>query len=208
MNIIEKIQKIEDNNNIIQSVFPLLKTLSFANTTFPLTVLELKVPNVNALASAFNGTNLEKIILDGQGNNNTINLYAFVNGAHSLKTLVFKNFKDNIIKSNYFNNALKSNLLEEVTGVSFDLSEYTMTDIGNTPFGPSLKEIRFVENTLKTSIAFNLCKELSDETIDSIIAGLSSKVENEPTITFSIDLGLTEEKIEEIKAKGWTVSLV
>lgn len=73
----------------------------------------------------------------------------------------------------------------------------------------NLREIRFVENTIKGSIGFPQSINLSDETIESIINGLADLPGSDSriiTLHTDVKAKLTEEQIARITAKNWTLA--
>lgn len=92
----------------------------------------------------------------------------------------------------------------EIIEQPFDLSN--CTSIGLTAFGNcySLKEIRFIPETIKYSIAFIQSPLLSDESIASIINGLAT-TNIGASIHFNINNNIPESLITEATRKGWSI---
>ena len=67
--------------------------------------------------------------------------------------------------------------------------------------------IKFVEKSIKASIAFAQSSLLSDESIQSIIDGLAT-VETAQTLTLHADVKakLTDEQIAQITIKNWSLA--
>lgn len=95
--------------------------------------------------------------------------------------------------------------LVEIIG-AIDLSVCTVT-LNAFLSCDSLEEVRFVQNTIKVSIAFTQSKFLSDESIQSIIDGLAT-VETTQTLTLHADVKakLTETQLAKITGKNWTLA--
>lgn len=76
---------------------------------------------------------------------------------------------------------------------------------GNAFACTTLREIRFFSETIKVSISFVYCSQLSAESIQSIIDGLAT-VETMQTLTLHTDIiaKLTTEQITTIVNKNWT----
>ena len=68
-----------------------------------------------------------------------------------------------------------------------------------------LKDIRFVAECIKISIAFNSSSLLTAESIQSIIDGLAT-VETAQTLTFHADAKILQSQVDAANAKGWTVA--
>ena len=69
----------------------------------------------------------------------------------------------------------------------------------------SLKNIRFVANTLKKSLYLGQLNLLTPESIQSIIDGLAT-VTTAQTLTLHKDITLTDEQKATINSKGWTLA--
>ena len=70
----------------------------------------------------------------------------------------------------------------------------------------ALREIRFIENSIKASINFSVCSQLSTETIQSIIDGLADLTGGTAqTLTLHADVGgkLTDTQKAAITSKNW-----
>lgn len=96
--------------------------------------------------------------------------------------------------------------LEKIGG-SIDLSEATTTSNCFTRCY-ALKEVRFVPNTIKMSISFADCENLSDASISSIIEGLATvSTAQELALHATVKDKLTAEQIATItQTKGWSLA--
>lgn len=81
----------------------------------------------------------------------------------------------------------------------------SVTNANNTfNYSPSIKELRFVKNSIHISISFESQGLLSTESVQSIIDGLAT-VTTAQTITFHKDIALTDAQKQTINEKGWTL---
>ena len=86
---------------------------------------------------------------------------------------------------------------------SIDLSEVTSTSNCFTRCY-ALKEVRFVPNTIKMSISFADCENLSDASIQSIIDGLSLEASGQTlTVHPTVAAKITETDVTD---RGWTLA--
>ena len=69
----------------------------------------------------------------------------------------------------------------------------------------NLTEIRFVPETIKTTVDFRRCSKLSAQSIQSIIDGLAT-VTSGKTLTLNSAIALTDAQKASITAKGWTLA--
>lgn len=86
------------------------------------------------------------------------------------------------------------------------LLDFTSVTNANQTFdySPSIKELRFVKNSIHISISFKSQGLLSTESVQSIINGLAT-VTTAQTITFHKDIALTDAQKQTINEKGWTL---
>ena len=94
----------------------------------------------------------------------------------------------------------------ETIGEPLDFNKVTKTNaIFTNTF--SLKEIRFVAETIKVSISFINVNLLSAESIQSIIDGLAT-VETAQTLTLNTDVKakLTQTQLDTITSKNWNLA--
>lgn len=96
---------------------------------------------------------------------------------------------------------------EEIRG---ELNLISSTSVsGMFTYCSLLKEVRFVAETIKLSIAFTHSPNLSDDSIQSIIDGLADMTgQDAKTLTFHADVKakLTETQIATITNKNWTLA--
>lgn len=86
------------------------------------------------------------------------------------------------------------------------LLDFTSVTNANQTFrySHSIKELRFVKNSIHISISFESQWQLSAESVQSIIDGLAT-VTTAQTITFHKNIALTDEQKQTINEKGWTL---
>ena len=108
---------------------------------------------------------------------------------------------------NYLNAFTQMRALEVIDGKPLDFASVTSASNTNAfPSCASLKEVRFVPNTIKLSISFANCSNLSSDTIQSIIDGLTDLTGGTAqTLTLHATVGskLTDEQKATITAKNW-----
>lgn len=81
----------------------------------------------------------------------------------------------------------------------------SVTNAKNTfRYSSSIKELRFVKNSIHISISFESQSLLSAESVQSIIDGLAT-VTTAQTITFHKNIAITDEQKQTINEKGWTL---
>lgn len=93
-----------------------------------------------------------------------------------------------------------------VTISKLDVSKCVAADsLKNTfHYCSALKNISFVENSIRVSVSFIFCSLLSAESVQSIIDGLAP-VTTAQTITFHKNIALTDAQKQTINEKGWTL---
>lgn len=164
------------------------------------TIGVLSVPQVKSLGNPFKGcSNLESI---GQFNvSSATSLPSFADSTH-LKSIDFVNSTSKVANfSELFNG---KTVLETVKGL--DLSG--ATNVSNMFLGCSnLKNVTFVENSIKISFSLGDSLLLTDESIQSLINGLAT-VESQQTLTLHPDVKskLTEEQNDTITSKNWKLA--
>ena len=99
--------------------------------------------------------------------------------------------------------------LKVIDGTPIDCS--SLTSAINTMFlsCSALEEVRFVPNTISQNISFTYSANLSNETVESAIAGLKDLTgATALTIVFHKTVGnkLTDEQKQAIAAKNWTLT--
>ena len=158
--------------------------------------------------SCFNASlNLKKLTIEGNVNNNPIDLHRMVYGGSraTLEEIDFSNFNLNVETLNQaFNNGVG---LKRILGV-FDLTNATSV---NNAFNncPALEEVRFKADSIFLSISFGSCSALNDESIRSVIDGLADLTgQTTQTLTFHTTVGnkLTDTQKATITAKNWTLA--
>lgn len=170
------------------------------NCTNLKTIGMLSVPKVKTLGNPFKGcSNLESI---GQFDvSSATSLPSFADSTN-LKSIDFVNSTSKVTNfSELFNG---KTALETVKGL--DLS--SATNVSNMFLGCSnLKNVTFVENSIK--ISFNLGDSLllTDESIQNLINGLAT-VTTQQTLTLHTDVKakLTDEQNNTITSKNWKVA--
>ena len=180
-------------------------SMLFNTATFPDNYeLTLNLPNVVDINNCIrDATGIKKITIKGNTSNSLVNFnYAF--SSPSIEIVDLTEFNANISDIRYcFYN---SKALKEIKGV-LNLANATK-EIGLYTFSNcnSLEEIRFAEETIKTSTRFNVSANLSAESIQSIIDGLAT-VETAQTLTLhsTVHSALTDEQLTMIFNKNWSV---
>lgn len=204
-------QGFEDGKSSVKNPLEMASGLiqTFYGVTFPTDYeLKLNVPNTTSINSCFNGSlNLKKLIIEGNVNNNPIDLHRMVYGGSraTLEEIDFSNFNLNVETLNQaFNNCVS---LKRILGM-FDLTNTTSV---NNSFGNCLvlEEVRFKGNSIFLSISFSSSSTLSDESIQSIIDGLADLTgQTAQTLTVHKTVGekLTDTQKATITAKNWTLA--
>lgn len=110
---------------------------------------------------------------------------------------------------NYLNAFTQLRALEIIDGTPFDFSSVTSASNTNAfPNCVSLKEVRFVPNSIKVSIKFANSNLLSTDTIQSIIDGLADLTGGTAqalTLHSTVGNKLTDTQKATITAKNWTL---
>lgn len=188
-------------NPLMYAVY--LKEL-FMNTTFPNDYeLLIDVPNVKSLTQAFYGVKgIKKICINGNNENSSV---TFDNAFRNCEVEIIdcSQFKFKLGNGAY---ALRNCMrLTTILG-EIDFSECTST-IAMFTDSNNLKELRFKPNTIKLTLDLWSQKQLSNESIQSIIDGLAT-VETSQTLTFHADVKakLTEAQLTQITSKNWTLA--
>lgn len=120
--------------------------------------------------------NLTKFTLKGNNDNNATSCQYAFRGGNVLKVIDFSELgsgeEKGRLKPTYLNGAFSANkILESIVGeIDFSVA----VNVGG-PFGDctSLKEVRFVENTLSLSMDMKSCRSLSRESIESVVRGFN-----------------------------------
>lgn len=188
----------EDNNplkyaNNISSVF--------AYTNFPDDyTVELDIPNVNSLQSAFCGSNISKIILKGY-NDSAKDFNHTFSSCVNLKTVDMSMYGLKILRANYaFSNCIN---LKEIIGI-IDLTQCLAAD--DVFYGcTALEEIRFLKDSINYLLILTPCMSLSVDSIQSIIEGLNDKFPGVLMLHDNVTSKLTNEQLLKIFNKKWSV---
>lgn len=170
------------------------------NCTNLKTIGVLSVPKVKSLGNPFKGcSNLESI---GEFNVSSATSLPPFTGSTNLKSIDFVNSTSKVTNfSELFNG---KTLLETAKGL--DLS--SATNVSNMFLGCSnLKNVTFVENSIKISFNLGDSPLLTDESIQSLINGLAT-VTSQQTLTLHADVKskLTEEQKSAITSKNWQLA--
>lgn len=185
----------------------------FKNVNFePLTELHIKVgtklenPQYHTAClrgTFFGSTGLKKIKISTKESDVLFNIQNLMYNCKELEVFDLTDFK---VKLDIATQAFYGcNSLREIKGI-LDFSNVTNTSVMfNLCY--ALESISFKENTIHSSIAFNFCSLLSDESIESIIDGLAT-VETSQTLTFpaTVKAKLTDAQISQITSKNWTLA--
>lgn len=108
--------------------------------------------------------------------------------------------------TNYLNAFTQLQALEIIDGSPLDFSSVTSANNTNAfPNCISLKEVRFVPNSIKVSIKFANSNLLSTNTTQSIIDGLAT-VDTAQTLTLHKDVKILQSQVDSANAKGWTIA--
>ena len=176
----------------------------FDTATFPENtefVMELPVGahNFNYMFRGAKGLKSVKLITHPDSNVTTTCMITF-SGCDAVR-IDLSEF--NAVITNWTNAFYGANALEEIIG-----------EIGGQNFGNAfidcgkLREIRFAEGGILTSISFAECKSLSDASIQSIIDGLADLTgQTAQTLTIRATVGekLTQAQKDAVSAKNWTL---
>ncbi len=175
----------------------------------------LNVPLVTNFGGAFQlnsstpNTTVEHLTINGSLDGTiTSASMAFYSGIHetTLKRLTLNCDFSKCITFVYMMTYLAA--LEVIDGVPIDFSSATnIGDFHNCALGSSLREIRVAPFSIKKNIGFSTDKNLSGESVQSIIDGLADLTgQTAQKVQFhtSVLARLTEEQINTIGAKNWT----
>lgn len=177
----------------------------FGSVVFPEnTEIELNLPNIKNLGGTFqNASNIKKIKLKGNVAGNVIRLNSCFWGVSNLETIDLSEFKCTF--GDMGGAFRQSPALKYIYG-EFDCTNTTTmqsTFLANS----ALEHLRFKKETISVSLEFEFLKNLTDESIQSIIEGLAV-VETAQRIKLHNDVKakLTEEQIAQITSKNWTLA--
>ena len=117
---------------------------------------------------------------------------------YEIETIYLSNTQ-NVVNWNYTFQGTR-----KLIGIYGDIDFSSATSAANIFYvSPSLKDISFVPETIRISIAIPSAV-LSSESIQSIIDGLA-RVETAQTLTLDASIALTDEQKTAISDKGWTL---
>ena len=97
----------------------------------------------------------------------------------------------------------------EIINGEFDLSEITSSNSQGNMFNNcfSLREVRFIQGSIKYSLSVSNSSQLSDESIQSILDGLSTVSSTQTLfLNSAVYAKLTEEQKQSATDKGWTIT--
>ena len=177
----------------------------FSNVTFPeRRKIEVNVPNANDFFHTFYyATNVSSIKISGNNNGNSINADGMFWGASDVEVIDFTELR--CVLNNMGNMFRQCSKLKYVYG-EIDCTNATSLQ---SPFmnDTLLEHMRFKKGSIYRSIDFGQQKNLTAETVQSIIDGLAT-VETAQTIAFHKDVKarLTDEQIATITSKNWTLA--
>lgn len=180
----------------------------FFNAIFPEEyTLHFNIPNVATQGNAeyfVSGSNIYKIILEGNPNKISWSYAMAFNNCKSMVEVDFSNY--NLVSSNSQYMFGNCSSLKKVIG-EIDFSACT-TVTGAFNGTTKLEEIYFVKNSINLSL--NIPSErLIDKSIQSVIDGLADLIGLETqTLTLHKDVKakLTEDQITTITSKNWTLA--
>lgn len=181
-----------------------LKGITIQNQNSPFigwtekTIPKMDFSQLTSLLYTFSGGSIEYIDYYINSENVT-NLASCFANCRNLVSLVGVDTSSATSLSEMFLNCTS---LETITE-PLNISNATNVNKAFTVCG-ALKDIRFVTETIKVSIAI-LSAVLTDESIQSIIDGLAT-VETAQTLTLNSAITLTDEQKATINEKGWTLA--
>ena len=97
----------------------------------------------------------------------------------------------------------------EIINGEFDLSEITSSNSQGNMFNNcfSLREVRFIQGSIKYSLSVARSSQLSDESIQSILDGLATVSSTQTLfLNSAVYAKLTEEQKQSATDKGWTIT--
>lgn len=196
-----------------------LKSATFTSLNmFGKSEVVLNFDNMSSLMNLFNISNeenrntvVEHLTINCPNLITTIQQMLYCQYPYSDVTLKRLTFNADTQKCTNFKNAfVHVRALEVIDGKPLDCSSVTAAGNANAfPNCVSLKEVRFVANSIKISISFANCSNLSNDTIQSIIDGLADLTGGTAqTLDLHSDLipKLTEEQVTQIYNKNWRVA--
>lgn len=169
------------------------------------TDIKIKTNHANpSLVQQLNYTNVKSITIDFSSATSIDFGFAFNGSTHCTDITLIGDFRKVSNCNSMFNDSVK---LENINGI-IDLTnaKNTMNMFNKCHL---LKEVRFLEGTIKTSFEFLECLSLSDESIQSIIDGLAdltSATTQTLTLYTTVKAKLTETQIATITGKNWNLA--
>ena len=110
--------------------------------------------------------------------------------------------------SNFRNAFTHQRALEIIDGKPLDYSSATASNINGFSNCVALVEVRFVANSIKYSISFANCSNLSTDTIQSIIDGLADLTGGTAqtlTLHSTVSTRLTLDQLATVSSKNWRI---
>ncbi len=210
-------QGYEDGKNSVVSFDRYLKTATFTSLNmFDTSEAVLNFDSIGSLGNLFycdseeeRNTTVEHLTINCPTLVTTISQMLYCQYPYTdltLKRLTLNVDTQNC--SNYKNAFTHQRALEIIDGKPLDYSSVTASNINGFYNCVALVEVRFVANSIKYSISFANCSELSAETIQSIIDGLADLTGGTAqTLTLHATVGgkLTDTQKATITAKNWTL---
>ena len=209
-------QGFEDGKNSVVQIDRLVKNCSFSSlNVFGKAEVELNFDNIASFTNLFQVT--DKAYTNTTVEHLTINCSTLVDSIQQIlychptaSDYTLKRFTLNFDtqKCKNFGNAFTcQRALEVIDGQPLNYSAVTNANYMNGFFNcGALVEVRIVPNTIKLSISFANCSNLSSDTIQSIIDGLTDLTGGTAqTLTLHATVGskLTDEQKATITAKNW-----
>lgn len=209
-------QGYEDGKNSVVQIDRLVKNCSFPSlNVFGKAEVELNFDNMTGFTNLFQitekvyaNTTVEHLTINCTNNIGSIQqiLYCYTTASDYTLKRVTLNF-DTQNCTNFANAFTCQRALEVIDGQPLNYSAVTNANYVNGFFNcGALVEVRIVPNTIKLSISFANCSNLSTDTIQSIIEGLADLTGGTAqTLTLHATVGgkLTDEQKATITAKNW-----
>lgn len=131
----------------------------------------------------------------------TANLQSAFNNCYNLKNIPTLDTTNGTNFSAMFSNCQSIETIKKL-----DLSKSSGANYQSLMFSNcyNLKNVEFVENSIKYTLSFAESSLLTEESVQSIIDGLAT-VTTAQTITFHKDIALTDTQKQTINEKGWTL---
>ena len=221
MSIAEKLTTIAENvNKVYEAGYAKAEKLNclyyatslyyaFQNATFPENtdiVIKLKKAPTNCISMFQKATNIKSIKLISEDNSNVISGDGMFREIPQLEVIDLTEFNRKFRSVNYFTLANKK--LKSILG-ALDVSACTAFSNSFNVDAGALADIEFVPNTIKVTVSFQYCPNLSEVSIQSIIDGLADLTGGTSQILYlhSTTINkLTDEQYLQISAKNWSVS--